>query len=112
RSCGLVRHCSGGGCRSDDQADLGRRGRADCCAWRLAGTQQGGLMVVLPAVWLLVIGYGLVYIGYQNQRGIKTSFQDAFFGSGSGSGGETKTLKEKPLSALADSSGGGRPLVT
>jgi len=35
---------------------------------------------VLAAIWLLVIGYGLVYVGYQNQAGHPTSFKDAFLG--------------------------------
>jgi len=37
-------------------------------------------LIVLPAIWLLVIGYGLFFVGYQNQAGKPTSFQDAFFG--------------------------------
>jgi len=42
-------------------------------------------MIVLPAIWLLVVGYSLLFVGYQNQAGKPTSFQDAFFGSKSDS---------------------------
>jgi hypothetical protein len=34
--------------------------------------------LLLAAAWLIVIGYGLFYIGYKNQAGTKTSFADAF----------------------------------
>jgi hypothetical protein len=34
--------------------------------------------LLLAAAWLIVIGYGLFYIGYMNQKGTKTSFADAF----------------------------------
>lgn len=38
---------------------------------------------VLLSMWLLVIGYGLIYIGYVYfAKGQKTSFQQAFFPSG------------------------------
>lgn len=39
-------------------------------------------MSVLFGIWLLVIGYGLLYVGYQNQSGKKTSFAQAFLPSG------------------------------
>jgi uncharacterized membrane protein YeiH len=35
-------------------------------------------VLILAAAWLLVIGYGLFYVGYKNQAGTKTSFADAF----------------------------------
>lgn len=34
--------------------------------------------LLLAAAWLIVIGYGLFYVGYKNQSGQKTSFADAF----------------------------------
>ena len=35
--------------------------------------------LLLAAAWLIVIGYGLFYVGYMNQiKGTKTSFADAF----------------------------------
>lgn len=35
--------------------------------------------LILAAAWLLVIGYGLFYVGYQNQSNKPVSFKDAFF---------------------------------
>ena len=35
-------------------------------------------VLLLAAAWLIVIGYGLFYVGYKNQAGTKTSFADAF----------------------------------
>ncbi len=35
-------------------------------------------VLILAAAWLLVIGYGLFYVGYKNQSGTKMSFADAF----------------------------------
>lgn len=35
-------------------------------------------VLILAAAWLIVIGYGLFYVGYMNQKGTKTSFADAF----------------------------------
>lgn len=35
-------------------------------------------VLILAAAWLLVIGYGLLYVGYMNQKGTKTTFADAF----------------------------------
>jgi hypothetical protein len=34
--------------------------------------------MLLVAAWLLVVGYGLVYIGYSNLNGKSVSFADAF----------------------------------
>jgi len=39
-------------------------------------------MLVFAAVWLLVIGYGLIFVGYSNLNGKITSFQQAFIPSG------------------------------
>lgn len=38
-------------------------------------------MSVLPAVWLLVLGYTLLYVGLTNWRGGKITFQSALFGN-------------------------------
>jgi hypothetical protein len=35
-------------------------------------------VMLLVAAWLLVVGYGLVYIGYSNLNGKSVSFFDAF----------------------------------
>jgi hypothetical protein len=37
-------------------------------------------IAVLVAAWLLVIGYGLVYVGYRNLTGSPVRFDQAFFG--------------------------------
>lgn len=74
-------------------------------------------MIVLPAIWLLVIGYGLLYIGYRNQSGKPTSFQDAFFG-GKGTGttkpanpiqgvGASNVSGFTPVAAAGQGGGGG-----
>ena len=73
--------------------------------------------LLLAAAWLIVIGYGLFYIGYMNQKGTKTSFADAFgitkftqSGTASGlpspiqgKGGSALSLTSNPI--LARSSG-------
>lgn len=41
-------------------------------------------VVILAGTWLLVIGYGLLFVGYSNLTGRSISFQEAFFGRGSG----------------------------
>ena len=37
-------------------------------------------VLILVAVWLLVLGYGLVYVGYNNFLGHGVSFMQAFLG--------------------------------
>lgn len=39
-------------------------------------------VLILGAAWLLVIGYGLFYVGYQNLAGKSVTFKDAFFPAG------------------------------
>lgn len=41
-------------------------------------------VLILGAVWLLVLGYGLFYVGYNNFLGHGVSFSQAFFGRASG----------------------------
>lgn len=44
---------------------------------------MSGPISVLLSMWLLVIGYGLIFIGYEYfANGHKVSFQDAFFPKG------------------------------
>lgn len=57
-------------------------------------------MIVLPAIWLLVIGYGLLYVGYRNQSGHPTSFAEAFFGQAA-----PATPPLSPIQATGSSSG-------
>jgi hypothetical protein len=38
-------------------------------------------VLILLAVWLMVLGYTLVYHGSQNQSGKKVAFQTALLGS-------------------------------
>ena len=37
-------------------------------------------VLIISAAWLLVIGYGLVYIGWANLGGKNVSFSQAFLG--------------------------------
>lgn len=39
---------------------------------------------LFAAAWMLVLGYGLVYIGWKGLGGTKVSFQDAFGLTGKG----------------------------
>lgn len=41
-------------------------------------------VVILIAAWLLVLGYGLVFIGWKSWGGAQVSFSDAFGLSGKG----------------------------
>lgn len=61
-------------------------------------------MIVLPAIWLLVIGYGLLYVGYRNQSGHPTSFAEAFFGQKSSTGGGGQ-VDDGSIQATGSSSG-------
>lgn len=58
-------------------------------------------VLILAAAWLLVIGYGLVYVGYKNQAGTKTTFADAFGISAFTSAGQqgTPTATQNPIQA-------------
>lgn len=62
-------------------------------------------IAVLTAAWLIVIGYGLVYVGQQNLIANKSvSFQQAFFGGGLG-GSNTSPSSTPSSSGTASSSG-------
>lgn len=39
-------------------------------------------MLLFAGIWLLVIGYGLAYVGYSNIQGGHVSFKQAFFPGG------------------------------
>ena len=56
-------------------------------------------IIVFVAVWLLVIGYGLVYIGYNNYLGHGVSFQQAFFGRVPGTSAPSKSSTAGNLTA-------------
>ncbi len=41
-------------------------------------------MLLLVAVWLLVLGYASLFVGYNTLSGKSVSFKDAFLGSSGG----------------------------